>query len=120
MKQPTKKQILDASKECPDAKAVLKKLYPEVLNNEDGWEEIPAEDLEFNSESNNGGIYFTLWDKVDNDEIGCMDCYAKYEGKYKSNINLRFCLPYTSKYKIVPQDIENGNANFRVYRKVGE
>lgn len=41
IKQPTREQILEASEECPDAKEVLKKLYPDVF--EEQWEE--AEDL---------------------------------------------------------------------------
>jgi len=39
MKQPTKKQVLEAAKDCPQAERALKKLFPEAFK-EEKWENM--------------------------------------------------------------------------------
>lgn len=41
MKQPTKEQVLKASKKCPEAKEVLEDLYPDAFKAE--WKDVTEE-----------------------------------------------------------------------------
>lgn len=116
MKQPTKQQVLDASKDCPEAKAVLVKLFPEVFSL-DGWREIPADELEYKSESNSGGSYFSIVHK--GEEIACMDYYAEENGlEYSRGVTVRINSNDTSCWKIVPNKPLDTYGNYRVFEKV--
>lgn len=46
MKMPTKRQVREAGKDCPDAKAILEKLFPEAFEEEEGWNPISLGEME--------------------------------------------------------------------------
>lgn len=117
MKMPTKKQVLKASEKCSDAKEILKDLFPDAFNEEDGWEEIPADELTYKSQCNTGGSYLTIW--YDNEEIACMDYYAKtVQDKEGRSVEVRLNIDYSEHFKIEPDDPKDSYGNFRIYKKV--
>lgn len=128
MKQPTKKQVRDASKRCPDAKNILEELYPEAFEDDEGegieveetekWREIPHAELNYISRSNSGGCYFVIEDK-DGKEMFCMDYFCGATDIYgRGTVEVRILNNNPALWKIMPKDEMSSICNFRIFEKV--
>ena len=69
MKMPSKEQILEASKDCPDAKEVLTKLFPEAFKEpEEEWVDIT---LHIEWKPSGAGRYYWLRGFYGSVQVAC-------------------------------------------------
>ena len=95
MKMPSKEQILEASKDCPDAKEVLKKLFPEAFKEE--WDDVTKE-LEIRIAHFGEGVYYLRFSH-NGSIIAHSHCDLLGDGEYDYHF-IMFNDTYKDEYKI--------------------
>ena len=112
MKMPSKEQILKASKDCPDAKEVLKKLFPEAFKEE--WEDITGmvtPEIVFAS----GNRPYLRFVDPETDSSGSGFANSAATG-YASSIAVPLFIYHPDNYKIE----KRGDDSFRILKRRGK